>query len=131
CFLWQGVGPLQRIYLGTLSRSRKSNLGRSKWGSFPEFAPTSGHPSLVFEQLEIPASDPTETFRQPIVDSRGWIWVPGTDGLARFKNGQWTRYTAQNGLLSNSTWGVTEAADGAIWVIYSEPLGVTRLNLAV
>src|SRR5205823_7845697 len=99
-------------------------------GVFRSLPATSGHPALVFEQLEIPAFDPTETFRQPIVDSRGWIWVPGTNGLARFKNGQWTRYTAQNGLLSNSTWGVAEAADGAIWVIYSEPLGVTRLNLA-
>ena len=99
-------------------------------GVFRSLPATSRQPALVFEQLEIPASDPTETFRQPIVDSRGWIWVPGTNGLARFKNGRWTRYTAQNGLLSDSTWGVAEAADGAIWVIYSEPLGVTRLNLA-
>ena len=89
--------------------------------------PASGQRALHFEQVAVPASGPGEVFHQPILDKRGWLWVPGTYGLACLKNGQWTRYRIEDGLKSNQVSYVAQAADGAIWLGYAEPFGVTRL----
>jgi signal transduction histidine kinase/CheY-like chemotaxis protein/streptogramin lyase len=85
---------------------------------------------LVFEKVEIPLSDANETFYQPIIDRRGWLWFPGSSGLARFKDGQWRRFGTADGLKLTGIFGITEAADGGIWVSYREPLGVTRLDFS-
>jgi signal transduction histidine kinase/AmiR/NasT family two-component response regulator/streptogramin lyase len=96
-------------------------------GLFRSTAARRGERKLHFEQLEVPSSDADEIFYQPIVDRRGWVWIPATHGLLRFKDGQWSRFGKANGLQMDSTFGVTEAADGAIWVSYTEPLGVSRM----
>jgi signal transduction histidine kinase/ligand-binding sensor domain-containing protein/CheY-like chemotaxis protein len=96
-------------------------------GLFRSTSPASKNVALRFEQVRIPSSDADETFYQPILDRRGWIWAPGTHGLARYKDGQWTRFGKADGLLMDSSSAVTEAADGAIWVAYPEPMGISRL----
>jgi signal transduction histidine kinase/AmiR/NasT family two-component response regulator/streptogramin lyase len=96
-------------------------------GLFRSVPAVPNNPVLRFEQLQVPLSDADESFYQPIIDSRGWVWVPGTHGLARLKDGEWNRFSKADGLQMDSTFGVTEAADGAIWINYTEPLGVSRL----
>ena len=94
-----------------------------------------GRPSLraqkvVFERVNVPLSDPNETFYQPLADSRGWLWVPGSNGMACLRDHQWTRYRVQDGLIRDGVRSVAESSDGALWVGYTEPVGVTRLTFA-
>jgi signal transduction histidine kinase/CheY-like chemotaxis protein len=83
--------------------------------------------TLHFEQVVVPAPGPGEAFYKPIIDRRGWIWIPGSYGLACLRNGQWKRYGMAEGLTKNQVRSVGEAADGAIWVGYVDPSGVSRL----
>lgn len=83
---------------------------------------------LHFERMAVPGTDERETFYQPIIDKRGWLWFTGTYGLTRFKDGQWRRFGVNDGLKINMTFGLTQSADGAVWISYREPSGVTRLE---
>jgi signal transduction histidine kinase/CheY-like chemotaxis protein len=85
------------------------------------------NPALYFEQVTVPAPGPNEVFFRPIIDRRGWLWVPGSYGLVCLRNGQWKRYGMEEGLTRSQVRSVAEAADGAIWIGYGEPLGVSRL----
>ena len=96
-------------------------------GLFVSAPVSGGSQALHFEQVAVPAPGPKEVFSQPIIDKRGWLWAPGTYGLACLKNGQWTRYRMEDGLKSNQISSVAEAADGAIWLGYAEPFGVSRM----
>jgi len=87
-------------------------------------------PKVVFERVNVPLSDSNETFYQAFADSRGWIWVPGSNGLACLRGHQWTRYRTQDGLLEVGVRSVAESSDGAVWVGYTEPVGVTRMTFA-
>src|SRR5205085_11013802 len=82
---------------------------------------------LHFKRVAVPFSDANENMYQPMVDSRGWLWVPGSRGLACLRNGQWKRYLVEDGLKSNATYNVADASDGSIWVAYAEPFGVSRM----
>jgi signal transduction histidine kinase/CheY-like chemotaxis protein/streptogramin lyase len=86
--------------------------------------------ALQFERIAVPGTDERETFYQPILSKQGWLWFPGTYGLARLKDGQWKRFGVDAGLKLNMVFGLTEAADGAIWVSYREPVGITRMDFA-
>jgi signal transduction histidine kinase/CheY-like chemotaxis protein/streptogramin lyase len=98
-------------------------------GIYSSTAPVrEGVKSVRFQQVAVPQSDASESFYQPILDSRGWLWFPGTNGLARLKDGQWRRFDKQDGLKAIKIFGITQAADGAIWISYQEPSGVTRLS---
>ena len=111
------VDPQNRIWVSTAG-----GLFRSSAPAVP------GKAALRFESVQVPGSDPDENFYQPIIDSRGWLWVPGTHGLARLKDGEWRRFRKADGLQMDSVFGITEAADGAIWINYTEPLGVSKLE---
>ncbi len=84
--------------------------------------------ALHFERIAVPGTDDRETFYQPIIDKRGWLWFTGTYGLTRFKDGQWRRFGVNDGLKMNMTSGLTQSADGALWISYREPSGITRLE---
>jgi signal transduction histidine kinase/CheY-like chemotaxis protein/streptogramin lyase len=84
--------------------------------------------ALHFDRMTVPGTDERETFYQPILDKRGWLWFAGTNGLARFKDGQWRRFGVADGLKLQMTFGLTQAADGALWISYREPVGMTRLE---
>ncbi len=95
---------------------------------------SSGHtrqrqPDLHFEQISLPGTGPNETFYQPIRDRHGHIWIPGTRGLLCLQNGVWRRYQTADGLRHNAVLSVSEATDGAIWIAYLFPHGITRIEL--
>jgi signal transduction histidine kinase/DNA-binding response OmpR family regulator/ligand-binding sensor domain-containing protein len=85
---------------------------------------------VIFERVNVPLSDPNETFYQAFADSRGWLWAPGSNGLACLRGHQWTRYRTQDGLLEVGVRSVAETSEGAVWVGYTEPVGVTRVTFA-
>ncbi|HWZ31628.1 MAG TPA: ATP-binding protein [Bryobacteraceae bacterium] len=80
------------------------------------------------ERVAVPGSDSTEQFFGCIRDRAGSLWCPGMRGLARLKDGQWRRFGTADGLRANSVSWIKEAADGALWLAYPEPVGVTRFT---
>jgi signal transduction histidine kinase/ligand-binding sensor domain-containing protein/ActR/RegA family two-component response regulator len=91
------------------------------------FRSTDAGPHPHFERLKPPgASDGTMYYRF-LLDREGRVWVGSTEGLFSWDHGAWTRLTTADGLKSNSVTHVNQTADGAIWVSYREPLGISRL----
>jgi signal transduction histidine kinase/ligand-binding sensor domain-containing protein/ActR/RegA family two-component response regulator len=94
--------------------------------SLPVDSPAWNSSRGKFERLTLPGGDAAEVFRTSIEDRRGDIWAAGTRGLARLSNGTWTRYTTREGLLHNEVSYLAEGADGAMWIGYSQALGVSQ-----
>jgi len=61
-------------------------------------------------------------------DTRGRVWVTTREGLSCLRNGRWERITTQQGLLHDKVTYVAEAPDGAIWLAYRDPIGLTRVS---
>ncbi|HEV3041913.1 MAG TPA: ATP-binding protein [Candidatus Angelobacter sp.] len=114
--------------LGVVVDAEDRIWANSVAGGLFRSGPVSEHiAALHFEQITVPGGASKEGFFKPIIDKRGWLWVPGKYGLACLRNGQWTRYKTEQGLAANQVRSVAEAADGAIWIGYMDPLGVSRL----
>ncbi|HYG53153.1 MAG TPA: histidine kinase [Flavobacteriales bacterium] len=50
-----------------------------------------------------------------IQDSKGYVWVSGDAGIARFNGYNFTVFTTENGLTDNTVFQLTEAPNGSIW----------------
>ena len=78
--------------------------------------------------VELPQSLPLVDVRVAVEDAAGDMWF-GTDGtgLLRWKDGQFTPYTRENGLSSDFVWALRPEPDGALWIgTYGG--GLTRLK---
>ncbi|WP_244432666.1 ligand-binding sensor domain-containing protein [Holophaga foetida] len=62
-------------------------------------------------------------------DGAGRLWVATNQGLFARENGVWRRWTQQEGLRATALDGLGLAADGAVWVYYTEPSGATKVLL--
>ncbi|MBZ5726666.1 MAG: response regulator [Acidobacteriia bacterium] len=102
------------------------------WASTAEglFRSTSLAPGLRFERQAPPGISERAMFFRFHGDSRGRMWVTSVNGLFRWDHGKWTRFGTGDGLKANSTTHVIEDGDGAIWVAYREPIGLSRLTFA-
>ena len=99
------------------------------WASTSEglFRSDSLRPNLRFERQVPPGTSPRTMFFRFLNDSKGRLWIGSAQGLFRFEDGKWVRFTTADGLKANSVTHIAETGDGAIWVGYREPLGVSRL----
>lgn len=61
-----------------------------------------------------------------VQDSRGFLWIPTRNGLARFDGHTFISYLRKDGLPSNLVTGVTEDRAGIIWA--STVNGLARFN---
>src|SRR5512133_3399435 len=59
-------------------------------------------------------------------DSRGYLWIPTRNGLARFDGNTFKNYYRKDGLPSNVVSGIVEDSDGVIWTITT--IGLARFN---
>ncbi len=59
-------------------------------------------------------------------DSRGYLWIPTRNGLARFDGHSFTNYYRKDGLPSIEVTGITEDSNGVIWA--SSTVGMARFN---
>ena len=78
--------------------------------------------------LDIPQPMPPADVRVMAEDAAGNLWF-GTDGtgLLRWKDGQFTRFTRENGLSSDFIWALQPEPDGTLWIgTYGG--GLTRLK---
>jgi ligand-binding sensor domain-containing protein/signal transduction histidine kinase len=78
--------------------------------------------------IDIPQSMPLADVRVMAEDEAGNMWF-GTDGagLLRWRDGQFARFTRENGLSSDFVWALRPELDGALWIgTYGG--GLTRLK---
>jgi len=85
--------------------------------------------ALHFDRVEVPWSDPNEIFFDSRMDRQGRSWLCGSRGLIRLEKGRWKRFTTKDGLVSNYLGYITQAPDGALWIGYREPYGVSRITV--
>jgi signal transduction histidine kinase/ligand-binding sensor domain-containing protein/CheY-like chemotaxis protein len=81
-----------------------------------------------FERMLPPGSQTNEGFLMVFEDSHGRVWACGDNGLARYSDGEWTRYTVQDGLKDNMVGQVAEDLDGSLWVGYRDAFGLSHLT---
>ena len=86
--------------------------------------------AVMFDQQSPPGTKNGERFLKIIEDPAGRIWAAGDLGLARWSQGQWARFTKQDGLRSNNLAQLSAEAGGSIWVGYRDALGVSRLDFS-
>jgi signal transduction histidine kinase/ligand-binding sensor domain-containing protein len=84
--------------------------------------------SPKFERQIPPVSSAAESFAQMLIDAQGRWWLAGSLGLLRMENGQWTRFTSKDGMLSDGVDSLAETPDGDIWLAYSDSTGIARLR---
>lgn len=84
-------------------------------------------PAGAFERM-MPASwAPKESVYAVRQDGAGRIWVPSTQGLAAYYRGTWRVINQHHGLKPMPR-HVAVAPDGAVWIGYAEPVGLSRLE---
>jgi signal transduction histidine kinase/ligand-binding sensor domain-containing protein/CheY-like chemotaxis protein len=106
------------------------DLENRLWASTSEglFRSNSLQPNLRLERQLPPGTTPHTMFYRFLTDREGRVWVGSTQGLFRFDSGNWVRFTTADGLKADGVTHIAETDDGAIWVGYREPLGVSRLS---
>ncbi len=57
-----------------------------------------------------------------VVDSKGFVWFPGSEGLARFDGNGFRVFTPADGLPASSVSDILERRDGTYWVAAQEHL---------
>lgn len=96
-------------------------------GLFRSQGPASGG-GFVIERLRPPEAPAGEVYFRMAEGKDGEVWIASSGGLLRWKEGQWRRYGPADGLRDAAVTHVAVGADGAVWVAYRRPLGVSRLS---
>src|SRR4029077_17074956 len=86
--------------------------------------------AVRFEKQFPPSTDGQEIFFRIAGDQRGRTWITSMAGLFCWDRGKWTRFTTADGLKDNAVTHVAETGDGAVWVFYREPFGLSRMTFA-
>jgi signal transduction histidine kinase/ligand-binding sensor domain-containing protein/CheY-like chemotaxis protein len=89
-----------------------------------------GNGAVHFERQTPPAARGSELYFRILLDHLGRVWVGSMMGAFCWDNGKWTTYTTAEGLKMNGVTNFAESTDGAIWMGYREPVGLSRLTIA-
>jgi signal transduction histidine kinase/ActR/RegA family two-component response regulator len=81
---------------------------------------------IRFARQSIPSETQGQTYMNGAFDEDGCIWITSNRGVYRYAAGGWIRYDEKDGLQSAST-GPVAFSNGALWVSYRSPLGVTMI----
>jgi ligand-binding sensor domain-containing protein len=84
--------------------------------------------AVHFEKQTPPSANGHELYFRIMVDHRGRVWVGSMIGAFCWDGVKWTHFTTADGLKNNGVTHLAETPDGAIWVGYREPVGVSRLT---
>lgn len=85
-------------------------------------------PNPEFRRVEVPDAAPGEACFRMARGAGGVIWVTSSHGLLRFERDTVRRFGVAEGLRSAGLTHVAETPDGAVWVAYRDPAGITRLQ---
>jgi ligand-binding sensor domain-containing protein/ActR/RegA family two-component response regulator len=107
------------------------DLEERLWVGTPEglFRSTGLGTNLRFEQVLPPGMPEHTVYSSFAGDRNGGIWIATSQGLLRWNQDEWKRFTAVDGLRPAPLLTVIEHSDGSIWVGYRDALGVSRLTL--
>jgi signal transduction histidine kinase/ligand-binding sensor domain-containing protein len=84
--------------------------------------------AVRFKKQMPPSTDGHEIYFRLMGDRRGRTWVGSMAGLFCWDRGKWTRFTTADGLKSNAVSHIVETPDGAVWIGYREPIGLSRMS---
>src|SRR5262249_8746997 len=56
------------------------------------------------------------SFNRIVADSKGFVWLPSSEGLTRFDGNGFRTFTSADGLPINITSDILERPDGTYWV---------------
>jgi signal transduction histidine kinase/CheY-like chemotaxis protein/streptogramin lyase len=88
-------------------------------------------PSARFEQIPLPPPPAGPQVVYGIVyGRRERTWIITDKGLLLGRKGEWTRFHRKDGLRQDRLICAVEDADGALWIGYDEPVGVSRVRVA-
>ena len=59
-------------------------------------------------------------------DQEGVLWIGTRNGLVRYKDRGFTRYTTEDGLCDNGIWWLCASRDGGVWIATDRGLGYWR-----
>jgi signal transduction histidine kinase/CheY-like chemotaxis protein/streptogramin lyase len=76
-----------------------------------------------------PPDGETATVYRTVLAPDGTLWAATARGLLRFRQGRLRLFTKADGLQADDVFGLALAPDGALWLHYRLPLGVTRAVL--
>jgi len=80
-----------------------------------------------FQRQNLPGEPKPNFVYACLMDRRGRIWVGTSSGLYLLEQDRWVRLTTRDGLLSIRVQHLAEAADGSLWIGYSESVGLSHL----
>jgi signal transduction histidine kinase/ligand-binding sensor domain-containing protein/ActR/RegA family two-component response regulator len=125
----RNFGPqsgLEDVNVIGLYIDRANRLWASTAGGLFRSGPLDG--VVRFERQTPPSTSGHEVYFRLMGDHLGRVWVGSVAGAFCWDGGKWTRFTTADGLKSNGVSHLTEAPDGAIWIGYREPLGLSRMT---
>ncbi|MGQ9916011.1 MAG: two-component regulator propeller domain-containing protein, partial [Bryobacteraceae bacterium] len=97
-------------------------------GLFRSAAPL-GRGQTTLVRLHPPDGPVDEVFFRMAKGRGGAVWITSSAGLLRWQRGLWRRYSVGDGLRAAQLTHVAEDSEGAVWVAYRNPLGVSRLRI--
>jgi signal transduction histidine kinase/ligand-binding sensor domain-containing protein/ActR/RegA family two-component response regulator len=107
---WDRAGRLWVITQGPLYRSTGTGRG------------------MRFERQIPPDGGKSDSFYQVAEDAGGALWLASDQGLLRYKDGSWTRFTRRDGLSGDSVYNLACSSSGDIWISYNDSPVVSRLT---
>ncbi len=122
-------GPASGLRAGRLNFlliDRRNRLWVSAYGGLFRSTPVEGR--VRFQRLDPPGLPPTCDFFELHEDRRGRVWVASARGLLRYQDGEWTRWTAADGLADDAVGYLAEDRDGNLWIAYRHSMGLSRLR---
>jgi signal transduction histidine kinase/ligand-binding sensor domain-containing protein/ActR/RegA family two-component response regulator len=115
-----GAGPVRRVLLD--AESTLWVLGAGIYRSSSVL-----HDPVRFIRQKVPFEAPGHIYANGAFDDDGCFWITSDKGLYRYAAGGWHRFDERDGLKS-ATVGPIAIANGAVWVSYRSPLGITRIS---
>lgn len=80
------------------------------------------------ERIQLPAYIPDNAGIQGYLkDKANNIWVGTTVGVLKYRDGEWSTLTKENGLVDNNIWKIIQDREGNIW-FGSKSIGVSKMS---
>jgi len=98
-------------------------MATRRMGLWRAFSQGSGYST---EPISLPKGSPDERIQDIAGGGQGRIWIAGSNGLVCHQNGQWVRFTVDEGLESLHVMAVLERPNGDLWLSYLASPGLFR-----
>lgn len=82
----------------------------------------------VFHKETIGSGENAEYFDQVLMDREGRLWAAGSEGLACWRAGNWSRIVSHGAPVGRSSGSLAEAPDGAIWFAGRDSSDLLRIT---